>query len=603
MANNPSTLPGYNGQTAAPDADYTYGSARNDVSPGDLTGTPRVASEINDIMGFQQALLNAASIVPSGSPDTVLVSQYLEALQRITDKRLTVAQAKNDLTLKTGMFIFLTDRFATFLVVTGETPNELDIIDHGILSIQFELFHIGTIDVEALGGGASTGDNSPAIARLLDISLPGNTIRARGGPYNMTTSVAHSFGRVQDGVQIEFSGNFIFASDNGFDLKDFQQGDLKLGFVSHQQLAIDDGLASIGVGVTLSSFWSVEVDIIGTTNFLVGTKLVGGDLVDGSGNGMAFNDIKIRNAKAPVTAGGIGCLVTTIPTGTTPGFFNENHLRIGFLRCEKGVVFQKGSLQTDVFNGNKLWEPQIEGATKTGLELEFFSGNIIHHPRFEGGAVPSDWWIDEKADCSRNDYYITGPVSFDKFNFQGTLQNFFGRLVSDSGGLIANQLWGGNNTSGDNNVHDLYMSLLRGTNTPNNTVSWGGIPGETRWQRFAGTVRTGAGVDKVFGQLDPFGQFNAIGVTGDTPVPLGISFIELSTTGAGTVTLQMAEDREINGMTITMNLTFFTQQIEVEKSTGAVVINTGVITATGLYMFVYRSDIWRVQKIGEKLTP
>lgn len=83
MANNPSTLPGYNGQTAAPDANYTYGAARDDAAPGDLTGTPRIAAEINDIMGFQQALLNAAGVIPSGAPDTALVSQYLEALKKV----------------------------------------------------------------------------------------------------------------------------------------------------------------------------------------------------------------------------------------------------------------------------------------------------------------------------------------------------------------------------------------------------------------------------------------------------------------------------------------------------------------------------------------
>lgn len=83
MANNPSTVPGYNGQTAAPDANYTYGSAKDDAAPGDLTGTPRIAAEINDIMGLQQKLLNAAGIIPSGNPDTVLVSQYFEALGKL----------------------------------------------------------------------------------------------------------------------------------------------------------------------------------------------------------------------------------------------------------------------------------------------------------------------------------------------------------------------------------------------------------------------------------------------------------------------------------------------------------------------------------------
>ncbi len=98
MANNPSTLPGYNGQTAAPDANYTYGSARNDAAPGDLTGTPRIAAELNDMFGFQQALLNLANIVPNGTPDTVVTSQYLEAIQNVFGTLKSVKQfgAKGD---------------------------------------------------------------------------------------------------------------------------------------------------------------------------------------------------------------------------------------------------------------------------------------------------------------------------------------------------------------------------------------------------------------------------------------------------------------------------------------------------------------------------
>ncbi len=100
MANNPSTLPGYNGQTAAPDANYTYGSARNDVAPGDLTGTPRISAEINDILGFQQALLNGGGIVPSGNPDTVIASQYLAAMQIINGPVFTnIANLKTQTTL------------------------------------------------------------------------------------------------------------------------------------------------------------------------------------------------------------------------------------------------------------------------------------------------------------------------------------------------------------------------------------------------------------------------------------------------------------------------------------------------------------------------
>lgn len=83
MANNPSTLADYNGQVNAPDPAYPYGSAKDDGVPGDLTGTPRVAAELKDIEGFQQALLVEAGIVPTGTPDEVGASQYLDAVKAV----------------------------------------------------------------------------------------------------------------------------------------------------------------------------------------------------------------------------------------------------------------------------------------------------------------------------------------------------------------------------------------------------------------------------------------------------------------------------------------------------------------------------------------
>lgn len=183
MANNPSTLPGYNGQILAPDANYPYGSARNDVSPGDLSGTPRVAAEINDIMGFQQALLNAAGIVPSGSPDTVLVSQYLDALDfrfgKSLKKRDTMSNVLNDDKLRAGQFLSIGDRGdGVFLVVTasGETPNGTNInqsIATPALTIELE-----SIDGNVLYYGAVSGaaDNSTelidAIAHVNRFMIP-----------------------------------------------------------------------------------------------------------------------------------------------------------------------------------------------------------------------------------------------------------------------------------------------------------------------------------------------------------------------------------------------------------------------------------------------
>lgn len=81
MAMNPNDA--FPTRTTAPDADYPYGGAQNVTLPSDGTGTPWVASLINDIFGFQQALLAAAGIVPTGDPETAIDSQYLDAINQI----------------------------------------------------------------------------------------------------------------------------------------------------------------------------------------------------------------------------------------------------------------------------------------------------------------------------------------------------------------------------------------------------------------------------------------------------------------------------------------------------------------------------------------
>lgn len=73
----------YPGQIDTTDVNYPQGKARNIVTAGDGTGTPWEKDLANDILGFQQALLNAAAITPSGTPDSATVSQYLQALTYI----------------------------------------------------------------------------------------------------------------------------------------------------------------------------------------------------------------------------------------------------------------------------------------------------------------------------------------------------------------------------------------------------------------------------------------------------------------------------------------------------------------------------------------
>jgi hypothetical protein len=83
MALDPSTR--YPSQTDA-DAGYPLGKARNAGSFQDGTGTPLERDWVNDLWGFEQALLDAAGISPSGDPDEVGASQYLDAVEAIAEQ-------------------------------------------------------------------------------------------------------------------------------------------------------------------------------------------------------------------------------------------------------------------------------------------------------------------------------------------------------------------------------------------------------------------------------------------------------------------------------------------------------------------------------------
>ncbi len=73
----------YPAQVVASDPDYPHGKAQNELVEGDGSGTPWEADLVNDVFGFQQALLADAAITPSNTPDKVGASQYLTALKTL----------------------------------------------------------------------------------------------------------------------------------------------------------------------------------------------------------------------------------------------------------------------------------------------------------------------------------------------------------------------------------------------------------------------------------------------------------------------------------------------------------------------------------------
>lgn len=132
MAINPESE--FPGKITPSTTEYPFGSARNVTVPGDSTGTPWIAALVNDLFGFQQALLSLAGAVPSGTPDNATTSQYLDAVLSVIGTRAynTIALMVADESLKSGnkILTFDNNRFETWgIAVSGDV-----VLDNGLFA-------------------------------------------------------------------------------------------------------------------------------------------------------------------------------------------------------------------------------------------------------------------------------------------------------------------------------------------------------------------------------------------------------------------------------------------------------------------------------------
>jgi hypothetical protein len=96
MAIDPSAE--YPGQIVTGDPGYPLGKPRNVTVPGDGTGTPLEQEWLSDLFGWQQALLDAGGITPSGVPDEVGASDYMDALDALYPAIGRMTTAESDIT-------------------------------------------------------------------------------------------------------------------------------------------------------------------------------------------------------------------------------------------------------------------------------------------------------------------------------------------------------------------------------------------------------------------------------------------------------------------------------------------------------------------------
>jgi len=148
------------------DADYPYGSIKNESVPGAKDGTPLDASWGNDMLGFTDALLDEAGITHNGLPDTVQSSQRLEAVKTVVSKVTTnnLSQSytfktvsdfqSSDIAFPIGKQVRLLDRYSSYTVISGTgTANGFDIIANATTnqSLVFNDVNGGLINVRQMG--------------------------------------------------------------------------------------------------------------------------------------------------------------------------------------------------------------------------------------------------------------------------------------------------------------------------------------------------------------------------------------------------------------------------------------------------------------------
>lgn len=269
MAINPETL--FPGKINPSDADYPFGSARNITTPGDGTGTPFVASLVNDTFGFQQAMLAYGGAVPSGDPETALVSQYLNALLVGNDARYGVAFATTAamqaaLGLTVGQRL-VTNEFSTgnggggvYVVEAGDTSNgfgRLLVIGTNTAVLQSDS---GVIDKQYGVPVDGVTDSSTAIQSLLDNHGVTGVIFTNGQHLVGSTVTIPAGSKIIFQGKCEFVPATVFTGDYIF------QPDAGVSLVSEGLTRFDNlinntaGITAIGNSTGDFSFWFMSGD-------------------------------------------------------------------------------------------------------------------------------------------------------------------------------------------------------------------------------------------------------------------------------------------------------------------------------------------------------
>jgi hypothetical protein len=211
----------YPGQVIDGDPDYPQGKAQNVGVEGDGTGTPLEAALVNDHFGFLQALLLAAAITPSNTPDTANDSQYLQSIYRLfryaegwgavgdgSTDTTTALQAALDAVAAMGTGIQELHLWPgrIYQVTALNVPANVKIVGHGAMIRGTS----GSSDTLTYAIATTTGIEQ----ELVDVRFGGATA-STGAAIKLTAAVSLRFRKVSFGASGDTAGRFVDATTGG----------------------------------------------------------------------------------------------------------------------------------------------------------------------------------------------------------------------------------------------------------------------------------------------------------------------------------------------------------------------------------------------------
>lgn len=351
----------YPNRVGAPTADYPHGVPRNKSTPTATDGTPFEQSWFRDQEGFFQGLMETAGITPSGQPDTVLNSDYLDALNRVTNGVIEVDMGgAADVSISTYQgrvaALKLTGALAADVdLIVPDTERMYWIIDETIGDFSVTVKTAAGTGVKLFGEASvvrSDGTNVVPFVNGMDRRVIyvdtiadlkamaglqlGNTVRTLGY-YSPGDGGGNDYEIVASGTGTDDGGSFIDL-DNGLQARGLFNGEVNV----KQFGAVGDYDPSTGVGTNDAPFIQAASNYI--SRALRGAELIvnGRVLIDSSlsiGRGVTFKgSLKAIDLITPPGAANYQDLLTRSVIYVNP----LATIDVGMASLEGVVLMRKG---------------------------------------------------------------------------------------------------------------------------------------------------------------------------------------------------------------------------------------------------------------------